>query len=261
MSQDALDSCVDGVAEHEAVASDGELMECEATPEEATEADFSPAGSTFEPRAGKPSLAPQAMVWNSWLLTLNGRTAPGPSLPTQRPPPLPREPARHQGSTPTVSEEVYARSTVFDAATAIQWQKLWLATQRRPWRSLAVVPVGGGIATPRVARALAEVGSAHLGPGMMVTDATNVTLEWLQASMESWTKSQGRIDRMLIALGPVLERPASLAIARAADASILCLVLGEGSISEATRTIEEVGRDRFLGSVILRPRKNKTERR
>jgi hypothetical protein len=62
---------------------------------------------------------------------------------------------------------------------------------------------------------------------------------------------------VLIALGPVLERPASLALAQAADAAILCLVLGDGSIAEATRTIEEIGRERFLGSVILRARKDK----
>jgi hypothetical protein len=158
-----------------------------------------------------------------------------------------------------VSEEVSALGTAFDAVTAIEWQKLWLATQRRSWRSLAVVPVGGGIPTPRVARALAEAGSSHLGPGMMVTDATNVTLEWLRASMESWTKRRGHVDRVLIALGPVLERPASLALAQAADATILCLVLGESSISDAARTIEEVGRERFLGSVILRARKDKNK--
>jgi hypothetical protein len=193
------------------------------------------------------------VVWHTWLLTLTGRTVPGRALPP--------EPASPPGPNPTVTEEVSALGTAFDAVTAIEWQKLWLATQRRPWRSLAVVPVGGGIPTARVVRALAEVGSGHLGPGLMVTDATNVTLEWLRASMESWTKRRGRIDRVLIALGPVLERPGSLALAQAADAAILCLVLNESSIAEAARTIEEVGRERFLGSVILRPRKNKMERR
>jgi hypothetical protein len=158
-----------------------------------------------------------------------------------------------------VTEEVSALGAAFDAVTAIEWQRLWLATQRRSWRSLAVVPVGGGIPTARVARALAEVGSGHLGAGMMVTDATNVTLEWLRASTESLTMRRGGVDRVLIALGPVLERPASLALAQVADASILCLVLNESSISEAARTIEEVGRERFLGSVILRPDKDKME--
>jgi hypothetical protein len=158
-----------------------------------------------------------------------------------------------------VSEEVSGLGAAADVVTTIEWQKLWLATQRRPWRSLAVVPVGGGVPTARVARALAEVGSGHLGPGMMVTDATSVTLEGLRASMQSWTKRRGPIDRVLIALGSVLERPASLALAQAADASILCVVLGDSSISEATRTIEEVGRRRFLGSVILRPLKTEVQ--
>ncbi len=227
MIDDEFDSCVDLLAGHTRPAS--------------------------QPRAGKRSLAPEAVVWHTWLLTLTGRTVPGRS-------PAP-QPAPPPGPNPMVTEEVSALGTAFDAVTAIEWQKLWLATQRRPWRSLAVVPVGGSIPTPRIARALAEVGSGHLGPGMMVTDATNVTLEWLRASMESWTKRRGRVDRVLIALGPVLERPASLALAQAADASILCLVLNDSSISEAAQTIEEIGRERFLGSVILRPRKNTMEPR
>jgi hypothetical protein len=189
-------------------------------------------------------LAPQAVVWHAWLLTRMDRTVRGRALPRPR--------VARSGSTPAVTEEVCAPSAALAPVTAIEWQKLWLATQRRPWRSLAVVPVGGSIPTARVARALADVGSGHLGEGVSVTDATRVTLASLQASMEPWTTLRSGVDRVLIALGPLEEHPASLAIAQAADAAILCLTLNESAISEATRAIEEVGRERFLGSVILR---------
>jgi hypothetical protein len=189
---------------------------------------------------------PPAVAWQRWLLTLAGR-----AVRERSSTPLPRQ-------SPIVTEEVSALgAAAFGAADAIGWQKLWLATQRRPWTSLAVIPVGEGISAPRVARALAHVGSCHLGPIMMVTDATTITLEWLQASTRAWGERRGSIQRVLIALGPVLTSPVSLALAQAVDAAILCLTLGESSISEAAQTIEEVGQERFLGSVILRTDKEK----
>jgi len=140
----------------------------------------------------------------------------------------------------------------FGWADSIEWQRLWLATQRRRWSSLAVVPAGRGIPSARIARALAEVGSCHIGPTIIAVDARTLTLTQLQATIDAWIDRSEGVQRVLIALDVVLENPAGLALAQACDAAILCLRLGEDSIPEATRTIEEVGRDRFLGSVILR---------
>lgn len=192
-----------------------------------------------------PSIAPSlpvsrpARVWHDWLSTVSGRRRRGPpdSL-------APEEAALDLDPEALTS----AREVDVETADSIAWEKIWLATQRRPWRSLAVIPVGSGAFTPRVAGALAGVGSRHLGLSMRIVDATGVTL----ARLESFL-GEIRARRGIVALGPVLESPASLALARAADAAILCLVLGESAISGAQQTIEEVGRERFLGSVLLRP--------
>ena len=178
-----------------------------------------------------------ARVWHDWLSTMigRGRRRRLDSVPLEEP-------------LPELVAPVSARKEVVDGADAIAWEKIWLAVQRRPWRSLAVIPVGPGAFTPRVAGALAEVGSRHLGLPVRVTDATGLTLSRLETFLGEF-----RARRGIIALGPVLESPASLALARAADAVVLCLVLGESSISAAEQTVEEVGRPRFLGSVLLRP--------
>ena len=55
----------------------------------------------------------------------------------------------------------------------------------------------------------------------------------------------------------MLQSPAALALAQAADAAILCVGLGSSAIDEAERIVEELGRDRVLGSVIFRERKAK----
>lgn len=182
-------------------------------------------------------VARPARVWHQWLSTIvgGGRRRRRDSVPPE-------------DSLPELVTPASAQSEVAPTVDAVAWEKIWLATQRRPWRSLAVIPAGPGAFTPRVAGALAEVGSRHLGVPVRVTDATGLTLSRLEAFLVDL-----RARRGIIALGPVLESPASLALARAADAVVLCLVLGESAISAAEQTIEEVGRERFLGSVLLRP--------
>jgi hypothetical protein len=181
-----------------------------------------------------------ATVWHNWLTSIGGRAR---RESVRTPPP---------DSDAISSASDSAEDVAFDPTSAIAWQRLWLATQRRPWRSLAVIPAGTGAKTPRIARALAGVGSSHLGLSIRVTDATAITLAGLEACLNAWIEPRDSLRRVLLALGPVLEDPASLALAQAADAAILCLVLGESSISEAERTIEEVGRARFVGSMILK---------
>ena len=46
-------------------------------------------------------------------------------------------------------------------------------------------------------------------------------------------------------------------LAQAADAAILCVGLGSSAIEEAERILDELGRERVLGSVIFRERKEK----
>lgn len=187
-------------------------------------------------------------VWNHWLSSVGERAiqASVDAAPVGPPEALDR-------AVVADDEAAEPREDVaIDAASAIAWQRLWLATQRRAWRSLAVIPVGNRIATPPVARALVSVGSSHLGSAIRLNDATTITIAGLGACLRGLTDPRGSAGKVIVALGSVLENPASLAVAQAVDAAILCLVLGESSISEAQRTIEEVGGARFVGSLILR---------
>ena len=62
----------------------------------------------------------------------------------------------------------------------VVWQKLWLATQRRPWKTLALIPADSRIATPRIAAALAQVGTSHLGFDVKAVDATAIAFDGLK---------------------------------------------------------------------------------
>jgi len=51
----------------------------------------------------------------------------------------------------------------------------------------------------------------------------------------------------------IISNPVGLMVAQAAERALLCVPLGATRFSEATRTLELVGKERFLGSVTLRP--------
>jgi hypothetical protein len=68
---------------------------------------------------------------------------------------------------------------------------------------------------------------------------------------------RARLDegmRLVIALRSIFENPTSSSIAKQADAVVLCIALGETNFKAAEETIAAVGRDRVVGSIILRPR-------
>ena len=182
-----------------------------------------------------------AAVWNHWLSSVGER-----AVLTPRSGPLPEPKPAEDEDLPLDEDAGLVQSSALD------WQRLWLATQRRPWASLAVIPAGRGGASPPLARALVSVGSCHLGSRIRLLDATTIRLSDLGACLRGLADPRPRPARVILALGSVLENPPGLAVAQAADAAILCIALGESTLSEAERTIEEVGRARFVGSLILR---------
>jgi hypothetical protein len=150
--------------------------------------------------------------------------------------------------------EAEARAPAAAGLDAVALERLWLATQRARWTSLALVPVGPGVPTARLAEALSAVGTAHLGTRVAVRDCTTVSLASLQDQLARLTR---RAARVILALPRLADNPAGLVLARAADAAVLCVALGSSEIAEAEQLLAEVGKERLLGTVILGERKVK----
>lgn len=135
-----------------------------------------------------------------------------------------------------------------------EWQRLWLATQRAEWRSLALVPAGA--MPPRftleIALALAYTGSLHLGEPIRMADATSVPLTHLKQFVGELEALRRAGDRLVVALGPVRDSATAVAIAQSADQALLCVPLEVSKVADAKRTISEVGQRRFLGSAVFR---------
>ncbi len=122
---------------------------------------------------------------------------------------------------------------------------LWFASLRHEWSALVVLPADdrGASALP-LAGALAKIGGIELvcAEGVTPDSSTRLTQDMLAAAARG---------RTIIALDPVVSNPAGLAIALAADAVLLCVTLGQTEIAAARRTVELIGRDRFIGCVTL----------
>jgi hypothetical protein len=130
-------------------------------------------------------------------------------------------------------------------------QQLWFSLIRREWQSLVVVPADGGLSAMSVGRALAEIGGVHRnspvkllsGEGMDLTATSRMILE-----MTDYVAHGGMV---IVVVDSVVKNQAGIPVALAADAALLCVSLGESTMSAAERTLELLGRDRFLGSVTL----------
>ena len=135
------------------------------------------------------------------------------------------------------------------------WQRLWLALQRRPWRSLALVPAAQG-ARPNFALSvgvtLSRTGMLHLGVPIQVADGARVPLASLASFAEEIRRMTEAGDRIILALAPPSENPVTTALAHSADAGLLCILMEQMASSEAKRTVEQIGADKFLGSAIFR---------
>jgi hypothetical protein len=134
----------------------------------------------------------------------------------------------------------------------VRLQKLWLATQRREWRSLAVLAASKGVETLPIAELLAHVAWAYRGQPSCVFDLRDLGLRLADYQMREVQAQVEAGASVLIALRSTSENPTAVPIARQADAVVLCIGMGETRFKSAERTIAEVGRDRVLGSIIVR---------
>jgi hypothetical protein len=102
--------------------------------------------------------------------------------------------------------------------------------------------------TVEIAVALVQIGAMHLGAPIRIADGTGVPLSQLAQFMTELEAVQRTDDPLLIALGSTRENPTTVSLAQAADAVLLCVPLGQTNLVEAKRTLDEIGRERFIGS-------------
>lgn len=171
-----------------------------------------------------------------------------------------------------------------------EFQELWFALAQKPWASLVIVPADGEGSTATIATKLAEVGTRlrETPVTAIVTESLDYasvrSLLDLQPRIHDFQalpslEIEARVvpveptrwvppepsatpvrsatpmlpsGRVLIAIRPVVVEPLGVAIAQAADAVVLCINMGATRAKDARRSIELIGRERILGSILVR---------
>jgi hypothetical protein len=140
-------------------------------------------------------------------------------------------------------------------------QELWFRTLQYEWSSLVVVPTHESCSAVEIARALGDMAALHYGKPITQIVASELdiggTAELVTAMVvrdPEGTQADPRRPwygrNIVVAIDPVVVNPAGVAIVLAADAALLCVKLGHSRLDETQRTIDLVGRDRFIGCVL-----------
>jgi hypothetical protein len=140
----------------------------------------------------------------------------------------------------------------------LRLQKLWLAAERRPWRSLAVVAASESVETIQIAELLAQLAWRYRGQPSSVCDLRDLSMRLIDYQVEEMRAQVEAGTRLVVALQSIFENPTTAPVAKQTDAVVLCIAMGATRFKDAEETIAAVGRDRVIGSIVLRPRARKS---
>jgi hypothetical protein len=161
-------------------------------------------------------------------------------------------PATSQTSSPGI-DSMHSMSGASGSNTMDPvWQRLWLRCQQHDWQSMAFI--GSSKRDPdgvlEIAHGMARLAS-ELGQELTVFDARNLGLKDMGRMLAQIQSITSRGKRCIVVLKLVTENATTVPMAQNVDAALLGVFIGETSVIASSRTVEEVGRAKFLGSVVL----------
>jgi len=131
------------------------------------------------------------------------------------------------------------------------WQRAWLELEAMAWRSLALIPTDEGSSID-VVHGLATVAWQQRGHSVVVADIRTISLPALSAVRDELRHRIASGERVLIASRSLRENPVAATIAREADGVVLCIAMGKTRSKTVTRAIEEIGKNRIIGTISLK---------
>ncbi len=168
----------------------------------------------------------------------------------------PSGPTPNGGGTSEVVEQQQqqAPQQPFSTVPTSTLLHLWaMLNQRHRWSSLVVVPSHVGGSGQQTARAILEVGTKQGTTPIHFLDAEGLELGSAQHVVNEMLAYVEQGDRVVVLIDSVISNPVGLEIALAAERALLCVTLGDSDFSSARRTLDLIGKERFVGSVTLQP--------
>jgi len=138
-----------------------------------------------------------------------------------------------------------------EASSSQQLYQQLLTCMRGTWRSLAVVPAQPGLSARLVADALVAVSGLVRGAAAKLFSAEGLELAGASKVIVDMMTHVEAGGLAIVLLDSVVRKQSGIPIAMAADASLLVVHLGLASTENAQKTVELLGRDKFIGAVTL----------
>jgi hypothetical protein len=132
-----------------------------------------------------------------------------------------------------------------------EWQRVWIHIRQHGWTSLAIVPSHAGIDSNTVAETLAATGRLQGERPIDVVDGRRVQLENAHALGDAVTAAVNSGTWVVLSVDPIIDSPAAIALVQGTSAAVLVIRLGESLLGSAQSTLDAIGRDRFIGSIVL----------
>lgn len=130
------------------------------------------------------------------------------------------------------------------------WQRIWIGTQRRPWRTLAVVPADLRISTFEIASLITALGLQR-GEPIGLADVRNLGLERVATVLEMTERLVESGERIVFAARSISENLSTIPIAQAVDGVLLCASVGSTPLALLEETVAQIGKERFVGSLLI----------
>jgi len=128
-------------------------------------------------------------------------------------------------------------------------QRLWFATLKKEWSSLAVIPSHPGGSAAAIAKALAKVATLQKDSPIKLIHAEGTDLSGASRLIIEMTSHVAQGGLAIVVLDSVISNPAGIPVALAADAALLCVQLKAADVDSGRRTLELLGEAKFVGAV------------
>jgi hypothetical protein len=137
------------------------------------------------------------------------------------------------------------------SAVSDDWQRLWFATRQKDWSSIAIIPSDASIDGHAIAESLASTGQVHGARAVTLLDARGVQLDTVHQFVDSLQAMTARGEWVIVPVDPVGDNPTAIPIVQATSGALLVVRLGESLLGAARTAVDTIGRDRFLGSIVV----------
>jgi hypothetical protein len=132
-----------------------------------------------------------------------------------------------------------------------EWQRIWFSILQHTWSSLALVPSHAGIDVVKVAHRLVATGRLQGERPVGLIDATGVQMANVQQVIASLSTVAERNEHAIVPVDSIQDNPSTIAIVQAASMALLVVRLGESLLASSQTTLDVVGRNKFIGSIVV----------